>query len=117
MLVYVFRLPTPGGPLASEVADEFLLLRIHAQDRAAGIFKHLSELGDKLELSVAIRVLRLGDAFAVNPERVFLVLEQLAHGIGTNRRSNSLHLSAEQSSVFPAPLLIGHGITSRVRLH
>jgi hypothetical protein len=26
-------------------------------------------------------------------------------------------LSAEQSSVFPAPLLIGHGITSRVRLH
>jgi len=66
VLVDVFRLFIPGSSLISEVADELLLLAIHAQDGIAGILESFPEVGDKLELSVAVGMLGLGDAFAVH---------------------------------------------------
>lgn len=117
MLVDVFRLSTPGASRVSEVADEFLLFRVQAQDGIARILKSFLEVGDQFELPVAVRMLRFGDAFAVDAKPISLVLQQLAHRIGAEADSLGAHFLAEGSPVFPAPLRITHRIASRVRFH
>src|SRR5260370_15109153 len=117
MLVDILWLCTPGASLVSEVADKLLLFRVHAQDGTASILKSFPEVGDQLELTVAIWVLRLGDGFAVDSKGVLLVLEQLAHGIGAHVHSVSDHFPTDRSRVSPAPLLIRHRIASRLRFH
>lgn len=117
VLVDEFRISTPGSSLISEVADELLLLGVHAQDGAAGILESLPEVGDQLELSVAVRMLGLGDAFSVDSKRVLSVLEQLARSIGAEAHPMGSHFLTDRARVFPAPLLVTHGIAGRVRLH
>ena len=117
VLVDVFRLSTPGASWVSEVADEFLLFRVQAQDGIAGILKSFLEVGDQFELSVAVRMLRFGDALAVDPKRIFLALQQLADRIGAEAHSLGAHFLADGSRVFPAPPRTAHRIASRVRFH
>jgi hypothetical protein len=117
VLVDVFRLFAPGASIVSEVADEFLLFRIHAQDGIARVLKSFPEVGDQFELPVAVRMLGLCDAFAVDSKRVFFVFEQLAHSIGAEAHSMGIHFPAERSCVFPAPPRIAQGIAGCVRFH
>ena len=83
----------------------------------AGILKSFPEIGDDLELSVAVRMLRLGDAFAVDTKRVLAMLQQLACGIGTKAHSSGTHFPTDGSRVLPAPLLVTHGVARRVFFH
>ncbi len=66
VLVDLLGLFLPGLSRILKVADEFLFLRIQAQNRTAGIFESLAEVGDQFELSVAVGMLGLRDAFAVD---------------------------------------------------
>src|SRR2546429_7185039 len=66
VLVDLFGLFLPGLSRILKVADEFLFLRIQAQNRTAGIFESLAEVGDQFELSVAVGMLGLRDAFPVD---------------------------------------------------
>ena len=115
--VTVFVFPPPCGSLVLEVPNELFFLRIHAQDGIAGVLKPFPEFGNQFELTVSIWILSFGNALAVDPKRVPLLLEQLAYGIGTKTYTPCAHFLADRSCVFPAPLLIAHRIAGRVRFH
>ena len=117
MLVDVFSFLTPGRSRISKVSNEFLLFRVHTQDRTTRIFKPLPEVRDQFELPVAIRMLCFGDALAVASKRILLLLEQLTHRIGTDAHSPDAHLPADRSRVFPAPLLTAHRVAGRGVFH
>jgi len=66
VILDLFRLFLPGLSRILKIADEFLLFRVQAQDRTVGILESPSEVADDLELSVAVRMPCLSDAFAVD---------------------------------------------------
>ena len=69
VLVDLFRIFLPGSSRILEIADQFLFLGIHAQHGAVGVFESLAKLGDQCKLPVAIGMLGLGDALAVDTQR------------------------------------------------
>src|SRR5207248_10601318 len=88
-----------------------------ADSRTAGCFESLAEVGYQFELSVAVGLRGLSDAFAVDAKGVLTVLQQLARRIGAEGHSPGSHFLTDRSRVFPAPLLVTCGVARRVFLH
>ena len=90
MIVDQFGLLRPGLSAVLEVANELLLLAVHADDGAPAASERLSPVVDVVELSIAF--LGLGwiliarfDLFVVNPQGVAQeLLEQAGHGARAN---------------------------------
>src|SRR6266487_4131544 len=62
-----FRLPLP--PIVFEVADQFLLLAIHRDNRITRGFKLLALLLDVPKLGITVRVATPLNGFLVRPQR------------------------------------------------
>jgi hypothetical protein len=83
----------------------------------AGVLESFPEIGDELELPVAVRMLSLSDAFAIDAQRVLAVLHQLACGIRAKGHSAGSHFPTDGSRVLAAPLPVTHGVARRVFFH
>src|SRR5690242_2824256 len=70
--------PAPAGVL--EVADQFLLLAVHAEDRPAAAQELAPPPRQQPELAVPVGVLGAGQALAVGPQGVALLPQQPADG-------------------------------------
>src|SRR5258706_8994106 len=88
-----------GAARVFELADQFLFLRIYAEDRITGREKLLTLLSQVLELAIAIRMRRSPEPFEVHSQREAPFREQPPHGF---RRV--LHPPAELTQTQPHEL-------------
>ena len=73
--------------VAVEIAEQFLLLRVHADDGQAGLQILLLETGDVLELGVAVGIAGAHRLLLLSfPPAVSVLAEQRGHDIPTDRR-------------------------------
>ena len=84
MVVDLLRGSFPRRAVVLEVADQFTLLGVDADDRQAAFGEPPTLLCDVPELFVAIRAGACRDALVVDAQPIVEVLEEAGHGPGTD---------------------------------
>src|SRR5512135_2513472 len=74
----------PATARVLEVAYQFLLLGIHADDRQSVREIPPADTGQVAELPVPVRVVRPGPTFPVGPQRVVVLVEQPGDALSTD---------------------------------
>src|SRR5215467_9892929 len=110
---YVQRLAPPVAPGLLEVANQFALLGIHADDRIAS-FKKLAALPRHVtHLPVPLRVLLLGQPLTIDAQNVTAVTQQAPNRIGTDSITTAPEFLAQFARGLARPFDPGDRIASR----
>jgi hypothetical protein len=109
--------PTPHRARVPEVADQFLLLGIDAQDGPPLGAELVDHLPDVPELAVPVGVGRAGQSLDVDAQIVLLVAEQMSHRGRAGRVTESAQFVAEGSEAGADERVAGHRIAARCGLN
>jgi len=74
------RFPTTAGIF--EIADELAFLAVDADDGQMTALETVAQLGQILELKIAVGTRTGGDLLLIDPQRIAHVMEQAGDGIG-----------------------------------
>ena len=72
----------PLGTEVPEVANQFALFSVHADQGKASPCKAGSQGGDVLELLIAMRAGIRGELLVIDVERIIHFVEEASHGVG-----------------------------------
>jgi hypothetical protein len=116
---HFFRLPRgpPLLPSVLEIADQFLLFRIHGDHRASSSQKVVGNRVDVLELRVPIRVRRALGALADGSEAIAELVQQAPDLRRTHLPTVPGHRRRELRFAFTRPTQRRHGIATGQRVH
>jgi hypothetical protein len=110
--VDLVRLPPPRRSRVGEVADQFLLLRVHAADRQPLVAERVDAALDVAELLVPVGVVRSGEAFDVDVQVVTHVPEQVAYRGRAGIRAAPRQFVAERLEAAAPVLGLGQGVAA-----
>ena len=105
-------LPTDTGVL--EVADQFALLGIDADDGQATVLETVVEFGNTVELAIAVGGEVGGELFPVGAERVVHLMEQTGDRAGGDGDAVLLEQVGDLAGGATGPLQASDGIASGV---
>ena len=110
LLRHAASMPLP--PRIAEIPDQFLLLRIHRDDRLPRLLKGTDLLVDVLELGVAIRVVFAFPGLPVRLEAVADLLEQATDRVVADPMAQSAEFVGQVARALGGPKQGGFGITT-----
>src|SRR5262249_45384628 len=94
---HVQRLAPPSAPRLLEVANQFALLGIHADDRIAGFKKFAALPRHVTHLPITLRVLLLGQTLAINAQDVIAVAQQAPNRIRIDLMATAPEFETEKN--------------------
>ena len=106
----------PSGAVVLEIADQFPLLGVDADDRQAAFGEPQALRRDMLELFVAIRTGAGRDALVIDPQPVAEVLEDAGDGPGTHLDVEGGQLLCDLLGGPARPAATGDGIAGDIVL-
>jgi len=106
----------PFGAAVFEVADQFALLTVDADDGEALSLEASPQRADMLELLIAVRAGVGGDLLAVDAQREIHLIEKTSHRIGRGRDIDLLEHLRDLLGRLASPLQPGDGIPGGVVL-
>jgi hypothetical protein len=117
MIIHFGGLLAPTSSVVFEVANQFLLLGIHADHGPSRRQKRLLLRFQILELLGAIWVRSSTEAFEIGFQRVVPLHQQSSNGHMTHRMPGLPQLMAQMPQAAPLPLLFAHGVTGCFVFH
>jgi hypothetical protein len=105
----------PCPPAVAEVADQLLLLGVHAEDRQPLRAEPLDERFDVPELPVPVGVVRPGEPLDVDPQVVAQLAQQVGHSRGAGRVAQRRQPVAEVAEAAADEHVVGHGVAAAGR--
>ncbi len=106
----------PFSPAVLEVADEFLLLGVHRDDRIARPQIRLGRGSDVGELGIAIRVVRSFARLAVGLQAIAQRLQQLGHFLMAHAMALRVEFAGQAPHALAGPAQRRLGVPARDRL-
>src|SRR5574341_134908 len=116
VIVHQNRRAIPFGAGVFEVADQFALLAVDADDRKALSLEASPQRANMLELLIAVGTGGGGDLLAVDPQREIHLVEQAGDRIGRHRDIDLLQDFGDLLGCLPGPLQPGDGVSGRIVL-
>jgi hypothetical protein len=116
MGVDLFGIGPPGPAAVAEVADEFLFLGIHAEDRQPLSPKFLDSRLQVVELPIPVRVRRPSETLDVDEQVVVEVTQQVSHGPRAGVVAQRFQAVAERLQAAAGILDFGHRVAAGDRL-
>jgi len=110
VVVDTFGLQTPALTVVFEIANQFLLFDINAEDWSAFAQKVLLLRLNVLKLRIAVGMLRTGLPFDIGFERILHFFQQSPNCVRTGGMSVGFQTVAEMSQTTPQPFLAAHRI-------
>lgn len=99
-----------------EVADQFALLGIDADDGQVTALELAAELGEIFELEIAVRAGAGGDLLVIHAQRIAHLIEQPRDSIRADRDAELAKFLGDSGGRPAGPAQAGHGITGGVVL-
>jgi hypothetical protein len=106
------QIPTRAGIL--EMADQFALLGVDANDGQATALESLPKITEVKELVIAIGTMVSGEGLVIDPERIAHFVEQTGDGVGTDDDTEVAQRQGDLICSSPGPLQPSDGITGGV---
>lgn len=106
------QIPARAGIL--EIADQFALLRVDANNRETSAPKSVSKITDVEELIVTIGTMVGGKFLAIDAEGIAHLMEEPGDGVGTDDDTEVAQCHGNLGRRSPRPLQPGDGITGSV---
>ena len=116
MIVHQDRRAVPFGAAVFEVADQFALLTVDADDGEALTLEASPQRADMLELPIAVGAGVGGDLLSVDAQREIHLVEKASHRIGRDRDVDLLENRGDLLGRLASPLQPGDGIPGGVVL-
>jgi hypothetical protein len=117
VVVHQERAFAPGNAAVVELPNEFLLLRINADDWIPCSGESLSSSGDVEHLFVPIRCGGRGDRLAVGVQRVVHSAQQPTHRIRAHLNARRTKRFSDTAQRFPGPFQPRHRISGSLVFH
>jgi hypothetical protein len=117
MVVDEHRPTLPCGSLILEGANEFLLLRVDADDRQVLGGKALPQVGDSGELGISVRVPTAGELLVIDTKREAHLLEQAGDRTVTDLDAKGLECRGDLGRGPTSPFQPAHRVARRLVLH
>jgi hypothetical protein len=106
------KIPTRSGVL--EVADQFALLGVDANDRQAAALEALPKITQVEELIIAIGADVGGEFLVIDAQGIAHLMEEAGYGVGTNDNTEVAQSHGNLVGSSPGPLQASDGIASRI---
>ena len=106
----------PGGTGVAEIANQFALFGIDADDGQTLALESVAQRGEVVELLVAIRTGSGGELLAIDAQRIIHLVEKAGHGVGGNRDAGLLEQFRDLLRGLARPTETGDGIARGVML-
>jgi hypothetical protein len=112
----------PGAARIPEIADEFFLFGIDADDRLAGPLEGLAGVCNVLELPVSFLAgRRMADArldfLVVDLQRIVHLTQEPSHGFGADADAVALQFSGDVAGGLARPFQSAHRVARRLVLY
>ena len=106
----------PATARIAEVADQFALLGIDADDGQVAALEAAAKFGEIFELEIAVRTGVRGDLLVIDAQRIAHLPEQACDGIGADTDAELMQFRGDSGRGAARPTQTGHGIAGGVVL-
>jgi len=106
--------PTAAG--IAEIANQFALLGIHADDGQVTALEAVTQIGEIFELEIPIRAVTGGDLFVIHAQRIPHLIEQPRDGVGADADAELAQFLGDSGGGAARPPQACHGVAGGVVL-